>query len=208
MKIEKLTDNKIRFILNSKDLEENNIDYHSFMANSIETQDLFLDMLDKAEKEIGFSTKNYKLMLEAIATSDGNFILTVTRLSPEVEKNIPKKVQIKRKSSKPSKLLTIYKFDSFDCFCDFCTYLNTSPLKDLISKLKNSKLYKYNNNYFLVFYNINISLEKLKSLHLMITEFASFSNTTDLFERKLFEYGTVIIKTNAINTCIKHFTIS
>ena len=155
MKIEKLTDNKIRFILNLKDLEENNIDYHSFMANSIETQDLFLDMLDKAEKEIGFSTKNYKLMLEAIATSDGNFILTVTRLSPETEKNNPKKVQIKRKSSKPSKVLTIYKFDSFDCFCDFCTYLNTSPLKDLISKLKNSKLYKYKNDYFLVFHNIS-----------------------------------------------------
>ena len=205
MKIEQLTDNKIRFIFNLKDLEENNIDYHSFMANSIETQDLFLNMLDKAEKEIGFSTKNYKLMLEAIATSDGNFILTVTRLSQEVEKSSPKKVQIKRKSNKPSKSLTIYKFDSFDCFCDFCTYLNTSPLKDLISKLKNSKLYKYNENYYLSFYNINISLEKLKSLHLLITEFASFSNNTDLFERKLLEYGKIIIKSNAINTCIKHF---
>lgn len=207
MKIEQLTDNKIRFIFNLKDLEENNIDYHSFMANSIETQDLFLNMLDKAEKEIGFSTKNYKLMLEAIATSDGNFILTVTRLSQEVEKSSPKKVQIKRKSNKPSKSLTIYKFDSFDCFCDFCTYLNTSPLKDLIPKLKNSKLYSYKNDYFLVLNNINISLEKLKSLHLLITEFASFSNNTDLFERKLLEYGKIIIKSNAINTCIKHFVL-
>lgn len=205
MKIEQLTDNKIRFIFNLKDLEENNIDYHSFMANSIETQDLFLNMLDKAEKEIGFSTKNYKLMLEAIATSEGNFILTVTRLSPEADKNFPKKVLIKRKSNNPSKTLTIYKFDSFDCFCDFCTYLNTSPLKDLISKLKNSKLYKYNENYYLSFYNINISLEKLKALHLLITEFASFSNNTDLFERKLLEYGKIIIKSNAINTCIKYF---
>lgn len=205
MKIEQLTDNKIRFIFNLEDLEENNIDYHSFMANSIETQDLFLNMLDKAEKEIGFSTKNYKLMLEAIATSDGNFILTVTRLSPEVEKSSQKKVKIKRKTNKPSKTLTIYKFDSFDYFCDFCTYLSTSPSKDLLPKLKNSKLYKYNENYYLTFHNINISLEKLKSLHLLITEFASFSNNTDLFERKLLEYGKIIIKSNAINTCIKHF---
>ena len=69
-----------------EDLEEKNIDFHSFMANSIETQDLFLDMLDKAEEEIGFKTENYKLMIEAIATSDGKFILTVTRIAEEVDK--------------------------------------------------------------------------------------------------------------------------
>ena len=74
-----------------EDLEEKNIDFHSFMANSIETQDLFLDMLDKAEEEIGFKTENYKLMIEAIATSDGKFILTVTRIAEEVDKKTTKK---------------------------------------------------------------------------------------------------------------------
>lgn len=205
MKIEKLTENKIRFILNLKDLEENNIDYHSFMANSIETQDIFLDMLDKAEKEIGFITKNYKLMLEVIATSDGNFILTVTRISPEIEKNNIKKIQIKRKLNNPMKPLAIYKFDSFDCFCDFCIYLKTSPLKNLIPKLKKSRLYKYKNFYYLVLQNISFSLENLKSLHITITEFAFFENNTDLFERKLIEYGKIIIKNDAISTCSKHF---
>jgi len=70
MKIEKLNENKIRIILNLDDLKEKNIDFHSFMSNSIESQDLFLDMLDKAEEEIGFITKDYKLIIEAIATSD------------------------------------------------------------------------------------------------------------------------------------------
>lgn len=70
MRIEKLTENKIRITLNLDDLKENNIDLHDFMANSPETQDLFLNMLDKAESEIGFITKNYKLMIEALATSE------------------------------------------------------------------------------------------------------------------------------------------
>ena len=70
MKFEKLTENKIRITLNIKDLEKENIDFHSFMSSSLETQDLFLDMLEKAEKEIGFITKDYKLIIEAIATSD------------------------------------------------------------------------------------------------------------------------------------------
>ena len=99
MRIEKISDNKIRFILNMEDLEEKNIDFHSFMANSIETQDLFLDMLDKAEEEVGFKTENYKLMIEAIATSDGKFILTVTRIAEEVDKKTTKKsINAKRKN--------------------------------------------------------------------------------------------------------------
>lgn len=67
MHIEKITENKIRITLNIQDLEEKNIDLHSFMSNSIESQDLFYDMLDKAEKEVGFETKDYKLMIEALA---------------------------------------------------------------------------------------------------------------------------------------------
>ena len=70
MHIEKLNDNKIRIILNLEDLKQNNIDFHSFMANSIETQTLFLHMLEKAETEIGFVTKNHRLIIEAIATQD------------------------------------------------------------------------------------------------------------------------------------------
>ena len=70
MRIEKLTENKIRIVLNLDDLKENNIDLHSFMSSSIETQDLFCNMLDKAEREIGFKTKDYKLMIEAIAAPE------------------------------------------------------------------------------------------------------------------------------------------
>lgn len=67
MQIEKITENKIRIILNIQDLKEKNIDLHTFMSNSIESQDLFYDVLDKAEKEVGFETKDYKLMIEALA---------------------------------------------------------------------------------------------------------------------------------------------
>ena len=82
MRIEKLNENKIRIFFDIEDLVEKNIDLHTFMSNSMETQDLFLDMLDKAETELGFNTKNYKLVIEALASFDGNFIITVTRVLP------------------------------------------------------------------------------------------------------------------------------
>lgn len=67
LQIEKITENKIRITLNIQDLQEKNIDLHTFMSNSIESQDLFYEMLNKAEKEVGFETKDYKLMIEALA---------------------------------------------------------------------------------------------------------------------------------------------
>ena len=70
MKFEKLTENKIRIILNLDDLKENNIDLHSFMSSSVESQDLFYSMLNKAEEEIGFKTKDYKLIIEALAVPE------------------------------------------------------------------------------------------------------------------------------------------
>ena len=68
MQIEKLSENKIRILLNMDDLKEKNIDFHSFMSNSIESQDLFYEILDKAEKEVGFKTEDCKLIIEALFT--------------------------------------------------------------------------------------------------------------------------------------------
>ncbi len=73
LRIEKLDENKIRIFLNLNDLKEKNIDFHYFMANPIETQALFADVLDKAEKELGFVTKNYQLSIDAIATLSRRF---------------------------------------------------------------------------------------------------------------------------------------
>lgn len=75
MQIEKITENKIRITLNMHDLQEKNIDLHSFMSSSIESQDLFYDMLDKAEEEVGFETKNYKLIIEALAIPNRKFYI-------------------------------------------------------------------------------------------------------------------------------------
>lgn len=70
MKIEKLNENKIRITLNMEDLNERDIDYHSFMSNSIESQEIFLDMLNTAEKEVGFHTDDSRIMIETLALKD------------------------------------------------------------------------------------------------------------------------------------------
>ena len=203
MHIEKLNENKIRITLNLDDLKENNIDLHSFMASSIETQDLFYDMLDKAEKEVGFETKDYKLMIEALAIPNGNFILTVTRFLPDKEKI--KKPAAKRKTLNEKANISIYEFESFDNFVEFCSYLNTNIDNSTYLKLKKSTLYSYASKYYLVININNIKIDIFKTLHCSIIEFGKYISNSDLFERKLIEYGKVIYKTNAIGKCTKVF---
>lgn len=82
MKFEKLSENKIKITLTSQDLKDKNIDFHSFMSNPLEKQDLFLDILEEAEEEIGFEFKDYPVRIEALAMANGEFIVTVTRLYP------------------------------------------------------------------------------------------------------------------------------
>ena len=207
MKIEKLNDDKIRITLNMKDLQENDIDFHTFMSNSIESQELFLNMLDKAEKEVGFVTDDYRIMIEALAMSNGNFVLTVTRFEPEKGNTTykKKKVNIKRKCSFINNEKAIYCFETFDEFCNFCEFLNNNILKHMNDFADNVSLYEYNRKYYLVFTNIKVNNNLLKTFCSSITEFAHFIDDANLFESKLIEYGNVVIKGDAIYTCIKHF---
>ena len=54
MKIEKLTENKIRIVFNIEDLEQNNINIDTVLNNTPESQSLILSILNRAEKEVGF----------------------------------------------------------------------------------------------------------------------------------------------------------
>ncbi len=208
MKLEKLNDDKIRITLNLDDLKENDIDFHTFMSNSIESQELFLDMLDKAEKELGFVTDDYKVMIEALAMTNGNFVLTVTRLEPDKNNKATynkKKVTIKRKSSPINARKAIYCFNSFDEFCSYCNFLNSNMLKNMNAFADSITLFEYKEKYYLVFTNIVVNNSLLKLFCSSITEFASFVSDADLFESKLLEYGNVIMKDSAIDDCLKYF---
>lgn len=207
MKIEKLTDNKIRITLNSVDLEENNINLHTFMSNSIESQKIFIDILDKAEKEVGFVTDDYRVMIEALFMSNGNFVLTVTRLDPEKPNTTykKKKINIKRKVSQINTKKAIYCFNTFDEYCSFCNFLSNNILKYMNDFADSISLFEYNSKYYLVISNIHINTNLLRTFCSSITEFACFIEDANLFENRLLEYGNLIMQDTAIDTCIKHF---
>lgn len=81
MQIKKINNDKLKIILSSNDLDEKNVDVDSFLANPIESQNLFFEILDLAEEKYNFDIENNKAIVEAISLDNNIFILTITKIS-------------------------------------------------------------------------------------------------------------------------------
>lgn len=208
MKFEKLNENKIRITLTIQDLAEKEIDFHVFMSNSAEAQDVLLDMLEQAKKETGFDPEDYNLKVEALVMADTNFIFTITKLLPEEKSKISKrKFTVKRKNIVPSSTQAVYCFNSFDDFNDFLVFLSKNTLFNYKKLAKSITLYEYKEKYYLLMNNINTEfIDKIK-FYTCITEFAKCVTNSKVFASKLKECGTLIMKNNALEIGFKHFVI-
>ena len=202
MKIEKLTENKIRVIVKPSDLDIKNLDIRSFMTKALKEQNFFTNMLKKAKEEVGFNTDGCKLLIETFSSSDDIFIFTITKYSPqESQKNSNvsnKKLTVKRKTVNFLSNQEIYRFTNFDEFCNFCECINNTENLDIKSLSKNISLYLYNDTYYLIIKNINTSYQYRKTFCSIASEFLTPFSCSNSFESKLLEHGTAIMKKNAM----------
>ena len=215
MKIEKLTDNKIRIIMNIEDIEKNTNDIHTFFDNIMNSQNLFLDILQKAEKEVDFHTEGCKLLIEAFSTLEDVIVFTITKYSSTENNSINKdttlnndskrKLIVKRKTNTPSLKNAVYQFDNFDYFCDFCNSISKIENLSIDKLAKKIVLYNYQNKFFLIFKDINFKDKYIHNVFNILSEFSKFQNFSVNFEYKLTEHGKTYIRNNAILKGIQYF---
>lgn len=203
MKIEKLTDNKIRIIIKVEELSNKKIDINDFLINNLNSQKFFLDILNKAEKEIGFKTDNCQLLIESFSSVDEVFVFTITKFSKPF-KNKKRNYKISNKTKIIKK--PVYKFSSFEEFCALCNSLSRSQIS-IEGIAKKIILYFYQNTYYLVFSDLNLSYSNFRKLFSLFSEFSSIVKESDTFAIRLLEYGKPVIKQNALKTGIKYFSI-
>lgn len=210
MKIEKLTENKIRIIMSQEDLENQNIDLHTIMTKTTESQRIFLKLLNKAQKEVNFNTDGCKLLIEAFSC-DGFLVFTITKyLDTSINKaSFPdsnkKTLKVKRKTTNQNSALCIYSFSDFETFCNLCNFFKNTPSLSIRGLVKEATLYEYNNTYYLLLNHINLTHKNLTKFYSYMSEFAQPISHSAEFESKIKEHGKSIIKNNALNTGIKYF---
>lgn len=81
MKIERISENKIKCTLNREDLASHNIVLTEFAYGSEKARAFFRDLMIKAEDEVGFEADNIPLMIEAIPVNQDCIVLFVTKVS-------------------------------------------------------------------------------------------------------------------------------
>ncbi|MDR1913063.1 MAG: adaptor protein MecA, partial [Clostridiales bacterium] len=81
MKVEKISDTQIKFVLNSNDLLDRDIRPTELAYGSEKTQILFREMMEKAMAECHFNSDNTPLMIEAVPLSTESIMIIVTKVS-------------------------------------------------------------------------------------------------------------------------------
>lgn len=165
MQIKKINNNKLKVILNLNDLNEKNIDIDSFLSNSIESQNLFFEILDLAEEKYDFDIENNKAVVEAISLDNNIFVLTITKLKNDTL------------STYSSKSL-IYYFENTNDLLNFYSIIQKNNIS-----LNQAFIYQFSNKYYLLLNNTNESLENI--LLEYSTPLKGFDSMTDI----LIEYG-------------------
>lgn len=197
MKIEKLNENKLKITLSLDDLVERNIDLQSFIYNSPESQDLFWDMMNEAEREYGFDVNESMIYVEASSNGAG-FTLIVTKTDdPTIVHHARQKVagkkktfKLKRKNIKNNPTKALYIFDKFDDLCDFCEVIN-------INDVGENSLYKLDNAYYL-------QLDETTNLA-NILDFANVAKNMDISIGRINEYGNIVLEKTALQEIRKYF---
>lgn len=147
MKFEKITENKIKIFFSTDDFNSKNISPKVLFSNNYIIQNLLNTFLEKAKDELNFKVNDEQLLLEAISCTDG-FVFTITKILPYLFEY--------------NSMTNIYKFENFENFVCFCTYIKNMK----ISFNTNFSLYFYNNNYYLCYLNDS-------KLNIILKEFAT-----------------------------------
>ncbi len=211
MKIERISENEIKVTISIKDLEERNIehiDLNFLNYNSPATQELFWDMMEKAEIEFGFTTSDSQLCIEAIPDSDEGFVITITKIDEDgdfesIQKYIKNKfkkndLRVKRKNRKIYSTIMIYLFTNFEDLISL-----TKKISSIYSG--ESTLYKYKETYYLILTKSHFTSSNTRLLETMLGEYGDKVPNVSFYEGFLNEYGTMIAEFNAIEILNNYF---
>jgi len=166
MNIKKINEDKLKVILSSNDLDEKNIDIDSFLANPIESQNLFFEILDLAEEKYDFDIENNRAIIEAISLDNNSiFILTITKLKNDLFTY--------------NNTSQIYCFENINDLLSFLSFIKKNNIN-----LLNYNLYQLGNKYYFLLNENDINLENyllefsfpLKNYYLLKDIFIEYGN--------------------------------
>ncbi len=213
MKIEKMSENQVKIVLNKEDLNERNIKLSELAYGSEKVQSLFREMMEQAVVEYGFQSDNTPLMVEAFPIALDSIMILVTKVSSSDElegklsllpqtrdgRKFKKKGLLEEKSENvEDDKICIYSFHSLD---------DVASLSSRLYKLftGTNLLFKEQSKYFLVLHtDEGLETLTLQELESILSEYGQKHTSSYLSKFYLYEHGELLIKDSAITILAEH----
>ena len=160
MRFEKITDTKIKIFFSFDDMSKNHISKKILFSNNPFSQNFIQYVLKTAEQNLNFKVDDENILVEILNYNDG-CVFTITKIDSDFIENVGNNI--------------FYKFNSFEDFLAFCTYIKNMNW----SVFESFSLFLLNNTYYLHSFN-NISND-------LDTILCEFSNKKD-FSLRFFRY--------------------
>lgn len=200
MRIERLSQDKIRIFLTFDDLSERGIQKEDMWQEVPKVHDLFTEMMDQAYSELGFDATG-PLAVEVFALPAQGMVVIVTRgkydhhqYGGAGEDELPEEIYEMEVTLEQSDSI-VYAFRDFEVLVEAAHVL----IGNITSQ---GQLYSYNDKWYLYFDPKEFEETALSGLVGVLAEFGDSSPVT---EAVLAEYGKTVMAENAVQTLCNHF---
>ncbi|KZE74150.1 adaptor protein [Paenibacillus elgii] len=199
MKMERLSQDKIRIFLTFDDLTERGIHKDDMWREIPKVHELFSEMMDQAYTELGFDATG-PLAVEVLAMPAQGMMVIVTRgrmnfsqsddtLEDEMEEVYELEVTMDETDE------IIYAFHDFEDLLRLAKVIN--PLLT-----DGGTLYSYKNKWVLLLDAVEMEEKRLQSVVAVLSEFGEATSVT---QAVLEEYGKVVIESDAVKVLCSKF---
>ncbi len=146
MKIEKIQFNKIKVTFTSDDLTEHNLSVSAVKENAPWLQKVLMNVVRRAEEEVGFSAENARLMVEAMPAENDSLVMYITRLGDDEDLHdalgeVKRRVRLRVRPVPEKAKTSLISFESFE---------DAIRLAAFAQDCTEGELYFYNGRYHLM----------------------------------------------------------
>jgi adapter protein MecA 1/2 len=213
MRIERISDTQMKFVLMTDDLEERDIKISELSYASDQTQRLFREIMTLVQGEREFVEGEAPLMFEAMRVGVDSLVVVVTKINGTHESNsfnlIPAARQDCRfKKSTIIKQPPVSNEDSYSVF----SFENIDILSAGASRLPLhfqglSQVHKMNNRYFLLLSNETEDTQTTAELEAVLYEYGQKHVSNIISRQYLLEHGEPIITDDAVGKLRGYFNM-
>ena len=205
MKIEKISNTQMRFVLMTQDLEDRDIKITELSYASDKTQQLFREIMQLVQDEQEFTSENAPLMFEAMRMGVDGLVVVVTKISEglDAEKKfnlIPQaKNECRYKRNDVIEESSIQDEDSYSVFSFADLDIMAAAADRLCTHFSGpSQAYKMGGRYFLLLQNETKDFFTTGEMEAILYEFGQKHISNTISQNYLAERGEAIISENAI----------